>query len=123
MSLYGFDDTNWTDDQRAALRIIADAAKRSETLTYGELVEAIRRPEYIAVSVGKRLLDDVDRLTYDVAGCAISAIVVNSETRVSGKGLNDIGEDLGIEGARRFGFRDKQQQDVFDYFQAYRDQV
>lgn len=118
MELYGFDVSDWTDDSRDALEIIAKHAKKRETITYGQLVQTLGRRCYIPVNVGKRLLDDLDQRTHERAGCAISAIIVNNRTQVSGKGLNDVGRDLKMAGATGRRFRTEQQEKVFRYFES-----
>lgn len=67
---------------------VIKAAKNRETLTYGELAKRLRQP-------GKTLclpkvLGRISEYTYEEIGVFLTAIVVNQDTRLPGRGFQQL---------------------------------
>ena len=79
--------------------VIRTHAARGETVTYGEINEAIEAEtgEKVGYSLPGMLLDDLNERTWNRTGVAMSAVVVNAETGKPGPGFLKLLERHGLD--------------------------
>lgn len=117
MARYGFDDSSWSPDMRAAIEIIAGRARHGETITYGELADEIGG--YTAQNLGERLLNQVIFATHRRAGCLITSVVIRAwRPRRPGDGFFATAEGLGFDVESPNDFWERQLGLTFAYFMA-----
>ncbi len=117
MTHFGFDDTGWTPDMRAAIEIIAACAESGETITYGELADQVGG--YTAQSIGERLLNQILSSTRAKAGCLITSVVVRKyRPRRSGDGFMETAASLGYDTSEPTDFWQRQLEMTYRYFMS-----
>ncbi len=120
MARYGFDVSQWDEDMRDALEIIAEVARNEETITYSELAEELGR--YSPWNIGRVLLNRVLLATRGVAGCLITSVVVSEKGRPprSGDHFISTARDLGFRAEDPERFWDEQVSKTYEYFRDVR---